>query len=154
MQGRTIGISKTHFDALGLQIHPHARHGPARARRTNEAIELALCLRPDLRPGGLYMRLAIGCVVKLIGPYGAIGLCFGQFLRQTPRVAHIIIGIFIGGGGNFDKLRTGKSQHILFLLALRFRDDDHRAKPHGGTDQRQANPGVARRALHDRAPRP
>ena len=98
------------------------------------------------------MRLSIGSIVKLIGPYGAIGLCFGQFLGQTSRVAHIVIRIFIWGGGNLDQLCTCKAQHIFFLLALGFRYDDHRAKAHGGADQRQANPRIARRTFNDSAP--
>ena len=130
MQGRAIRVGKAYLYTLGLQIQSHARHGSPRAGSTNEPIQFALGLHPYFRPGGLNVRLAIGSIVKLIGPYGTIRLCFGQFLGQTPRIAHIIIGVFIWGGRDFDKLCTRKAQHIFFLLALRFGYDDHRAKAH------------------------
>jgi hypothetical protein len=94
-------------------------------------------LLPDLRAGGFDMRLAIGDVVKLVGPDSAIGFGPRERLRQATRVAHIVVGVLVGRGWNLHEFCTRQPQHILLFLALRLGYDDHRAKPHACAHQRQ-----------------
>ena len=40
--------------------------------------------------------------------------CFGKLLRQSTGIFDVIIVVLIGHGRHFDKLGSGKAQHILF----------------------------------------
>ena len=51
--------------------------------------------------------------------------------------------------GNQPQIRAAEAQHVLFFLALRLGHDDDRAVAAGIADERQADAGIAGRALDD-----
>ena len=59
----------------------------AGADRADEAVDLAVGLRPDLRAGGVDVGLAVGDVVELVGPDRAGGLLRRQLLGQAAGIA-------------------------------------------------------------------
>ena len=100
------------------------------------------------------MRLSVRHIVELIGPNGAVWFGLVKLCREALGIPHKVVRIFIRRGGNLDQFCPGEAQHVFFLLGLRFGDHDHRAIAQRRTDNRKANPGIARRALDNRAPRP
>ena len=97
------------------------------------------------------MRLAVGHIVELVGPNRAIGFGLRQSFGQSARIAHVVVGVLIGRGGHLHEFCARQPQHVFLFLALGFGNDDHRLEPHRGPDQRQTNPGVARRAFDNGA---
>ena len=64
-----------------------------------------------------------------------------------------VVSIAVGHRGHLHQFRACQTDHVLFFLALGFRDHDHRFEPHGRPHQRQTDARVARRALDNRATR-
>ena len=100
------------------------------------------------------MALAVGDVVELVGPDRAVRLGLRQLLGQPAGDLHVVVGIGVGDGRHLDQFGAAEPQHVLLLLALRLRDDDHGAKAERVADQRQADAGVAGGAFDDHAARP
>ena len=111
-------------------------------------------LLEDLGPGALDMRLPVGDVVELVRPDRAARQLLRQLLGQPPRNLHVVVGVLVGLGRHLDQLGAIEPDRVLLLLALRLGDDDHRLEPHRIGDQREPDPGVARRPLDDRPARP
>ena len=97
------------------------------------------------------MRLTVGNVVKLVGPDHTLVCRTCQRVRKTFRIAHKVVGVAIRRGWHLHQLGTGQTQHVLFFLTLRFRNDNHGFEPHRRADQRKPDAGVARRAFNNRA---
>ena len=116
-------------------------------------MQLAAEVVENLRPGRLVMAAPVGDVIELVRPHGAVRFGFGQRLGETPRIAHVIVGVGIGDCGNLDQLRAGKAQHVLLFLGLGVWDDDYRPIAERGRHHRDADSGVAGSALDDDAAR-
>ena len=71
--------------ALGLEAVGDAAQRAARADRGHEAVDLAVGIGPDLLGRGLDVGAAVGGVVPLVGPDGAVGLGLGQALAPAAR---------------------------------------------------------------------
>ena len=74
-----------------------------------------------------------------------------SFSASRPRDLHVIVRVGIRHRRHLDQFRTLKAQHILLFLALRLGDDDHGAIAKRIGDQRQPDPGIARRPFDNRA---
>ena len=57
-----------------LEILADAGDGPAGAEGGEEIIDFTFGLVPDLRPGGAVMAVAVGDIVELVRPDGAVRL--------------------------------------------------------------------------------
>ena len=95
------------------------------------------------------MGLAVGGVVELVGPDRARAAAVRERLGEALRVADVVVGILVGGGGNLDELGPGEADHVLLLLALGLGDDDHDPEPHRGADKGESDAGVSGGALDD-----
>jgi hypothetical protein len=60
----------------------------------------------------------------------------------------VIVRIAVWQRRHFDQFGAEQPQHVLLLLALRFRDHDDGAVAARACDQRKADAGVARGAFH------
>ena len=142
------------FSSACLQRHRDTGERAAGADRAGEAVDLAVGLAPDFRPGGFDVALAVGDIVELVRPDRAVVLGLRQLLGEPPGNLHVVIGVGVGDRRHLDQLRAAQAQHVLLLLALRLRDDDDGAKPHGIANQGEADAGIAGGALDDHAARP
>ena len=97
------------------------------------------------------MSASIGCVVELVGPDSALGQFPSKLFCQALRHLDVIVGALVGLGRHFDDLGPIEPQSVLFLLALRLGNDDHRLEAERIGHQRQPDPGIARSAFHNRA---
>ena len=82
------------------------------------------------------MALAVGDIVELIGPDGAVRRSRGKLLGEAPGIFHVIVGIPVGDCGDLDQLGAGKPEHVLLLVGLRVGDDDDRLQPKRVADER------------------
>ena len=119
----------------------------------DEAVDLALGLAPDLGAGAFEVGPAVGGIVELVGPDRAVRLLGGELLGEAAGVADVVVGVLVRHRGHQDQLGADEAQHVLLLLALGLRHHDHRAVAQRVADQGEADPGVARGALDDRAAR-
>ena len=100
------------------------------------------------------VALAVGDVVELVRPDRAVRFALRQLLGQPAGNLHVVVGIGVGNGRHLDQLGAAEPEHVLLLLALRFRDHDHGAKAEGIADEGQSDPGITSGAFHDHAARP
>ena len=142
-----------HRCAALLERHGDAGERAAGADRADEAVDLAAGLVPDLGPGRLVMRAAVGEIVELVGPDRAVRLLRRHFLRQRLGIAHVVHRIGIRHRGHEPQIGAAQAQHVLLFLALRLGHDDDAAVAERVADQRQPDPGVAGGALDDDAAR-
>jgi hypothetical protein len=63
------------------------------------------------------------------------------------RHLHVVVRVGKRRGGNLDQVGTSEPDHVLLFLALGVRHHDHGAVAQRIADQRQADAGIARRAL-------
>ena len=142
-------------DVLALRFQPHRDAGEraAGADGADEAVDLALRVVPDLWRRRLDMALAVGDIVELIGPDGAVRRGRGKLLGEAPGIFYVIVRILVGDCGNLDQLGAGKPEHVLLLVGLRVGDDDDRLQPKRVADEGKPDAGIAGRAFHHRAAR-
>ena len=148
-EARSHGIGERDLDALGLKEGPDAGNGSAGPDGAGEAGHGAAGLLPDFRPRRVDVGLAVGGVVELVGPDRARAAAAGERLGEAPRVADVVVGILVGGGGDLDELGSGEAEHVLLLLALGLGDDDHGPEPHRGADEGESDAGVSGGPLDD-----
>ncbi len=91
------------------------------------------------------MGLAVGHIVKLVGPDGAHGL------GEAARIFHVVVGVLVGDGGHFDEFGAQLADGVLLLLALGHGDDDHGAEAHGPGHDSQADAGISGGSFDDGA---
>ena len=139
---------------LRLQADGDAGQRAARADGGDEAVDLAAGLGPDFRRRGVDMAVAVGDIVELVGPDRAVRLGLRQLLGQPARQFDVVVGVLVGHSRHFDQFGAEQPQRVLLFLALRVGNDDHRAVAERLGDQRQADAGIAGRALDDDAARP
>ena len=84
VERRTRHVGKSDLDVLALRLEAigDAAQGAARADSRHKGIHLAISVGPDFLACGLDMGTPVGGVVPLVGPNGAVGLAFGEGLRQ------------------------------------------------------------------------
>ena len=136
-----------------LQRHADARERAAGADGADEAVNPAVEVVENLRPRRLVMAVAVGDVVELVGPEGAVRLGPGQRFGEASGIADVIVRVCIGDRRNLDELRAGEPQHILLFLRLGVGDDDDRPVAERGRHHRDSDAGIAGRALDDDAAR-
>ena len=76
-----------------------------------------------------------------------------KLLGEAAGELHVIVRVGVGDGRHLDQFGAAEPQHVLLLLALRVRDDDHAAKAERVADQRKADAGIAGGAFDDHAAR-
>ena len=142
---RTAGLRR-------LQRQRDAGQRAAGAAGAGEGVDLAAGLLPDLRRrwwrGG--PRGWRDC--RTGWPRSRLAGC-RHLLGQPARHMHVVAGIAIRLGRHQPQIGADHAQEILLLLALRLRHHDDAAIAAGIADQRQADAGIAGRALDDRAAR-
>ena len=85
-----------------------------------------------------------------IAPLGSLRV---QLLGQPAGQLHVVVRVLVGHGRHRAQIGTHQPQHVHLLLALRLGDHDHGPVAAHVADQRQPDPGIAGRALDDRAAR-
>ena len=150
VQRRAVRIGQRDRDLVikGLQPQPDPGNCPAGPRRAGEAIDPAFELRPDFSCGAFDMRLAVGAVVKLVGPDRA-----GRFLCQAARGMDEMPRIGKRRGRHQHQLRPQRAQGVHFFPALGFGHHDDRLIAQRVGDQGQPDPGIPGGALHNRPAR-
>ena len=133
---------------------PNSGQRAAGADGAGEGIEPAVGLRPDLRAGGAVVAHPVGDIVELVGPDRPVGLGPRQLLGQPAGLLHVVVRVLVGHGRHRAQIGAHQPQHVHLLLALRLGDHDHGAVAARVADQRQADAGIAGRALDDHAAGP
>ena len=152
-RAQRIGERDLDVLALGLQPEGDAGQRAAGADRRDETVDLAAGLGPDLLRRGADMAVAVGDIVELVGPDRAVRLGPRHLLGQAARQFHVVVGVLVRHRRHLDQLGAEQSDRVLLLLALRIGNDDHGAVAERLGDQRQADAGIAGRALDDDAAR-
>src|SRR6266850_4034833 len=153
VERRAHRVAERNLD-VGIALLERARdsaQSPAGADRAGEAVDLAIGLVPDLRSGGAVVAFAVGDIVELVGPDGAVRLLGRKLLGERAGVAYVVAGIGVRQGRYQPEVGATQAQHVLLFLALRLRHHDHRAIAARVGDQRDADAGIAGGALDDDA---
>jgi hypothetical protein len=148
MQQRADRIDADHFDLriLLLEEAPGAADRPAGAHPGDKDADAPAGLPPEFRAGGLVVRLGVGRVPVLAGQ-DSVRRLFGQPARDRIIGARIV---WLDGGGRDDDSRAEGAQQANLLIAhLVGHDEDRLVTLECGGD-READAGVAARALDDR----
>ena len=146
MQDTTRRVRQPHLrlpTALLLQIPPNARERAAGPSSSNERIDSAGCLRPNLRACSPVMHVRVGRVIELVRPDRA-----GQRAGIVACLVVVVPRVFVRHCGNRPYIGAEHSQKVDLLLALSVRHVDHAAVSFGTADVRQADACVARCAFH------
>ncbi len=144
-----VGADHHHVGVLLLEEATGAADGAARAHAGDEVGDPALCLLPDLGPGGLVVRervVGVGVLVGLPGPLD---------LAHQP-VGDVVVGVGVlrgHGGRGDDHLGAVRLEDVALVLADLVRADEHALVALGLRHHRQTDPGVAGGRFHDRAAR-
>ena len=133
----------------GTKRPRHAGQRAARTDRTDEAVDLAIRLLPDLGAGRFQMKVTVGKIFELIGPPGAMRFRFVERFREPPGGMHKMIGVLVRHGRNQLHFGAISSQRRNFLAALVIGHDDDGAMPKGAADHGESDAGIARGALHN-----
>ncbi len=141
---RPLRVGDADLDVLvaRLERHRYAAQRAARADRADEAIDLAAGLFPDFRTGAFDVGAAVGGVVELVGPDGAVRQLGIELLGQPAAELHVVVGVLVRLGRNLDELGAVEAQRIFLFLALGVGDDDDALVAQGVGDQRQADAGI------------
>ena len=153
VQGRPHGIGQAYFyrRVLFPQGLGHAGQGAAGAHRADEAVDLAAGLLPDFPAGGVTVDLAVGEIVELARPDGAVGFFPGPSRRDALGSVNIVVGVAVGHGGDQQQLRSQHLQLANFFLAGILRHHDDALVAQGIGHQGEADAGIARGAFDDHA---
>ena len=146
-----VGQSDPDILVALAQRHRYAAQRSAGADGADKSVQFAAGLFPDLGSGRAVMGVAIGEIVELVGPDGAVRFLFGKFRRQPARHLYIVVRILVGHDRNLDQICAAQAQHVFFLLGLGIRNHDDRPVAAGIADQGEADARVAGGAFHDRA---
>ena len=120
-----------------------AGNGAAGADRADEAVDIAVASRPRF-PDRSRRNVPCGCRDCSIDRR-RYAVLFGllQLLGEPPTDMLVIVRVAIGSGRHLHQFGAAEPQHVLLFLALRLRDDDHRAIAARIGDQREADAGIA-----------
>src|SRR5690606_3321876 len=106
--------------ALALpQRHRGSGEGPTRTDRADETVDPSVGLAPYLRPGRVDVALAVGDIVELVGPDGAVRLALRQLFREALRDVDVVVRVLVGDGGHLAQFSAAEPQHVLLFFALR-----------------------------------
>ena len=98
------------------------------------------------------MPVSVSDVVELIGPDRAVRFGSRERVGETARVTDVIVWVGIGNRRHLDQFRPRKPQHVLLFLGLGVGDHDDGPVAERARHHRDADAGVAGRALdHDAA---
>src|SRR5262249_47054848 len=100
--------------ALFVEISAHAGKRSAGANRSNERVNFAIGLFPDLRSSAAIMRIAISGIIELVRPEPA------TLLREPTRDMIVIFRVlvrFLRNGFYFSAKRT-EQVHFLWRLII------------------------------------
>ncbi len=136
---------------LLLQERADAGQRSAGADGADEAVDRAVGLRPDLRSRAGRVAVAVRVVVPLVRVQHAVLLGRFELLGRPRRDVHVVVRVLVRYRRDFAELGAAQAQRILLLLRLRVRHQDQRAVAARFADERQADAGVAGRALDDQA---
>src|SRR6476620_10574662 len=106
VEGRAHRIGDADGDIFVPRLEPHGNAGEraAGAHGADEAVHLALRIVPDLDRGGLDMTQAVGDIVVLVGPDGAMRGGRGKLLGEPAGIFHVVVRILVRDRGNLDQL--------------------------------------------------
>ena len=141
LDGNEVGVS-----ILGTQVAAHTRYGAAGAHAGNEGINLALGVIPDLRTSGLLVDLRVGLVSELGSQDSVRGL--GDNLGCLLDGA-----LHTSSARGEDDFSTVGAEQDLALVGHGLRHGQDHLVTLCGTDESQANTGVAGGGLNDGAAR-
>ena len=148
VQRRTVRIGECDGNVLVefLEAHPDPGDRPAGSGGAGKPVDPPFELFPQFLRRGLDMRLAVGGIVELAGPDRPV-----DFLSHPARdmLEMVAIGIFGGRHGDQFRAQCADGLHLFLRLVVGHHDD--RAIAKRIRDQRNADPGVAGRALDHRA---
>src|SRR5690606_16197396 len=152
---RTQGIGQGDLDVGVEAPQPvgHTRKRSTAAHGRHKAVNLAIGLLPDLPRCRDLVAFAIGDIVELVRPNPAVRIGGCKLFSQSAGQAYIVVRVAIRSRWNLDQLSAQQAQGVLLFLALRLRDDDDSAIAERLGNDRQADTGVAGRALDDDATR-
>ena len=158
--GRVVGVERCahgvgeadgDFGVEVFQAQTGAGQGAACADGANEAIDISVRVFPDFACGCGAVAFAIGSIVELIGPHGAVRFGQREFFSETAREFDVIIGVGIGNCRDFDQFGADLPEHILFFNRLSFWDDNDRSQAERIADEGEADAGISGSALDDDA---
>jgi hypothetical protein len=135
--------------ALLLEVATHAADSAAGAHAADEVGDLPFRLLPDLRAGGLVVGARVVRVGVLVGLPGALDL-------THQAVGDAVVGVGVLGVDRrraHDHFGAVRLQHVALVLGDLVRADEDALVALGLRHHRQADTGVARRRLDDRAAR-
>ncbi len=139
-----VGADDLHRRVALLEVAPGATDGAAGADAGDEVRDPAVGLPPDLRPGRLVVRPGVVLVAVLVRAPAA------RDLRRQP-LGHRVVGVRAVrryGGGADHHVRAVRPQDGDLLGAHLVRHDEHAPVALAGSDDRQADAGVAAGRLH------
>ena len=131
---------------LLLEVARHAAERAAGASRAGERVDAAVRLVPDLGAGGGVVRVAVRGVVELVAADGAL-----DFRGNARRELLVVIVVGVRDGLHDLHFGAERAQQRRLLGRLVVRHHDHAAVTARIAEVREADAGVARRALDQRA---
>ena len=97
------------------------------------------------------MPVAVGDIVELVRPDGAVGFTFRQRRGEPLGIAHVVVWILVWDSRHLYELGAEQPQRALLLDRLGLGDDDDGAVTESVADHRQADAGIAGSPLDDGA---
>mmetsp|Transcript_63347 Transcript_63347/g.168704 ORF Transcript_63347/g.168704 Transcript_63347/m.168704 type:complete len:264 (-) Transcript_63347:325-1116(-) len=133
------------------QVLRDARQRATGADGARERVQLAAQLLPELGTRALKVRLSVAHVVPLVGVEDprAVLATRACALCHSRCDVNKVVGIAEGHRGHLDDRGTRLPEQVLLLLRLRVGKYNERIVAKRRGSQREADPGVARRAFDD-----
>jgi len=139
-----IGEHAAHRLAARLEVLRNTCQRAARAHGGDERIDAPVRLLPDLGPGRLDVRAAVGRVVELVGPDRV-----AKRLSDALRDLLILVRVAVGNRGDLVHLGAEHLEKPVLLRGLVVRHHDDAAIAARVADVREPDAGVASGALDD-----